>query len=215
MRQTIAQTTTKTMFAVLLLGAMGSSQAVVTAYTSAASFASAVTGATVHGFNAIPIAAPPNDFVGGPQTVAGVTFSSNLAFTLPVGNAGTGYGVQFFSGQSGANLITATLAGTYAIAFNYGSYFNTANAPVTITLSTGDVFVQALSGTPNTVTTFAGFVSSTPITSVSFSASTATVFDVPSFILATPVPEAPTWAMLLLGAGVLGAQARRRLHRPQ
>jgi hypothetical protein len=203
----------QTMLGLLLAASASSGHALVTVYTSAASFSAAVTGVTTHGFNGIAIPLP-NNFLGGPQTVDGVTFSSSgNTFTLPTGYAGTAYGAQFFSGQSPSGLgpanVSATLAGTFAIAFTYGAYNSPPNAPVTITLSTGDVVVQNQSATPGLVTTFTGFVSSTPITSVSFSSNSG-VFDVVNFMLTSPVPEAPTWALLLAGTGLIGGLARKR-----
>ena len=213
-------------FALFSCAAVSSAQAIVTSYSTSASFNAAVTGEVSYGFNGI--VTPPNTFVNGPQTVGGVTFNSNVfPFTLaspPYGN----YGVGVFSGQSPDTrpsdvVVTLPGAGTSAIGFQYGSYNSTPGTPVTITLSTGDVFTQFFPPNAGMDTNFIGFVSTAPITSVTLQTipnvlplPPATPFayslDIVSFTLApaAAVPEPSTWGLMIAGLAFVGVAARRR-----
>lgn len=224
--------------ALLILATLGSvslAQAVtisnVTMYTSAASFAAAVSGAVTYGFNGISTVASPAgpiaesaitpELATGPQTVAGVTFnSSGIAFVLPATGYGN-YGVQFFSGQS-PNLLPSdvlmSFAGRSAIGITYGAYGTTAGTPVTITLNTGNSYTQILPTVAGTDTNFIGFVSSVPLTSITLKTVAnvaapppyAYSLDIVNFTLATPVPEPATWVLAALGLVAVGSAARRR-----
>ena len=193
----------------------------VSVYNTAASFAAAVSGAVTYGFNGTPLP-PVTGLLFGPQTVAGVTFNSTgFAFLLRLGSGSTTYGAQFFSGQSpNANPsdVVVTLAGTQAIAFKYGAYATTTGTPITVTLSTGDVYTQLLPPIAGTDTNFLGFVSTTPITKITL-ATVANVaspppiaysLDIVNFTLASPVPEPAAWVLGLLGVGLLGLRKGQR-----
>ena len=202
----------------------------VSVYSSAASFAAAVSGAATYGFNGISTVAAPleqtaesaiaPELATGPQTVAGVTFnSSGIAFVLPASTAN--YGVQFFSGQS-PNLLPSdvlmSFAGRYAIGITYGAYATTSGTPVTITLSTGNSYTQTLPTVAGTDTNFIGFVSSVPLTSITLKTVAnvaapppyAYSLDIVNFTLATPVPEPGTSVLAGLGLVAVGWAARRR-----
>lgn len=198
-------------------------QAGVTAYGSSPAFAAAVTGATTYGFEGITVPGPgcSSGCTLGPQTVGGVTFdSSQFAFVIAA-DSGRYNGVQFFSGQS-ANLnpsdVLVTLAGAYAIGFTYGAYGTTSGTPVTVTLSTGDVFMRNLPPSAGVDTNFLGFVSTMPITSIIFKTVDnvsspppyAYSMDIINFTTAAPVPEPSQWALMAFGLAAVASLARRR-----
>jgi hypothetical protein len=90
---------------------------------------------------------------------------------------------------------------TYAIGFDYGSYFNADQ--ITISLNTGVVVPVTL---PVSTLNFIGFTSTTPITSVAFADVLAYggTIDLNDFTIASPVSNTPIPAALPLFAGGLG-----------
>lgn len=197
-------------------------QASVATFDSAVSFGTAASGMTTYGFDGITVPEPGcSGCAYGPQTVGGVTFDSTGAPFVVAGQADRYGGVQFFSGQSSdlrPSDVIVTLAGTYAIGFTYGAYVTDPGTPVTITLNTGDVFTRLLPPVSGVDTNFLGFVSTTPITSITF----ATIDNVPaappyaysmdivSFTTAAPVPEPAEWALMACGLGAVAFLARRK-----
>jgi hypothetical protein len=199
----------------------------VTLYTDEPSFLAAVTAAAKQGFSGI---APVGGIADVSPTVAGVTFTSNnIPFVIDTGSNAS-YGVPFFSGQGNAdnvpaNSVTISFTGYQAFGFHYGSYIST-NESYTAVLNTGDVFNFATAATQATPL-FLGFVSTTPLTSITLTSTAGAnvldpnggsatgygyAFDIPDFTLANPagVPEPMTWAMMTIGFGALGATARYR-----
>jgi hypothetical protein len=181
-------------------------------YTSVAAFDSAVSGATTYNFEGI---APAGGFTGSVPPIGGVSFTAPSSNANVVdANAGYGhYGASFFTGTQSAFPfvnVTATLAGATAIGFSYGSFLSS-SAPVTVTLSTGDMFALTTPVNNGVDTNFVGFTSSTPITSVSFIESGG-AFDVINFVVASdtlvPLPAAD-W-LLLSGLGGLSLLLRRQ-----
>ncbi|CAN5136123.1 hypothetical protein BH11PSE9_BH11PSE9_02630 [soil metagenome] len=191
----------------------------VTRFDSAAAFDAATTDRTNYGFDGL---APDASFAKGSVTVGGVTFgSSGTAYVIDDGyNAN--YGAAFFSGQSSnddPSVVLVATAGTHAIGFDFGSYISTTGSPVTIRLNTGETFLESVAAPGQTA--FIGFLSSTPIDSISFTTidnenNTVTngfSMDITRFTVAAPVPEPATYATMLAGLALLAGIARRRSQR--
>ena len=193
-----------------------------TEYTDVLSFDAAVLPPSNYNFEGI---APAGSFSPGDVTVGGATFTAGGGFdyvvdgTVP-GTFGANYGASFFSGQSGnpgvdPSEVVCTLAGVTALGFTYGDYADAALA-FTVTLSTGDSFALTTPLNNGVDTGFVGFVSDTPITSVTF-ADNGSAFDVINFsesAPATSVPEPGTLALMatgLLGMALLGRRRRMTL----
>ncbi|CAN5137955.1 hypothetical protein BH11PSE10_BH11PSE10_19550 [soil metagenome] len=208
--------------AILALCAGTHVQASVMAFDTSDSFGAAASGTTTYGFDGISVAGPGcSGCAYGPQTVGGVTFDSNVNPLVVAGEPARYGGVQFFSGQSSdlrPSDVIVTLAGTYAIGFTYGAYVTDPGSPVTITLNTGDVFTRFLPPSAGVDTNFLGFVSTTPITSITFktidNVSTpppyAYSMDIVSFRTAAPVPEPAGWALMACGLAAVASATRRR-----
>lgn len=191
-----------------------------TAYTSRASFLAALSSSSVVDFAGI---APANFFadVGIPYTIGGLTLNTandpNLTQFLVIdgGYAGGAFSLgsgatfspQIFGGVN--DLLVTTAGGFWAFGFDYGG-------------PTGTSFAVSLDGTPfQTVTysqtlptaQFFGFISATPVTTVSIRASTDTpIYD--NLTTGTPsvatAPEPLTTALLGTGLLLVGGIARRR-----
>jgi hypothetical protein len=152
-----------------------------TVYTDVLSFDAAVLPPSDYNFEGI---APSSSTYSGDATVGGATFptdaSVNGEFVIDK-DAGFGcYNASFFSGQSSTegvpSEVVCLLSGATAIGFTYGD--NTDSAlPFTVTLSTGDTFTLTTPLNNGVVTGFVGFVSDTPITSVTFADSGQTLRD--------------------------------------
>lgn len=204
----------------LLAGfAAGAAQASVDTYDSWAAFSSAVPSAAVHDFSGLLIPTDTHILIG-PQSVAGVTFDSTKIPFAILGEPGRYGGAQIFSGQSpdlDPSDVVITLGGLSVFGLTYGAYVTTPGTAVTITLSSGDVFVQQLPPNSGVDTNFFGFVSTTPIAGLTLKTIDnvqspppyAYSLDVVSF--ATAVPEPAAWGLMALGLGLVGWVARRRV----
>jgi hypothetical protein len=191
-----------------------------TEYTDVSSFDAAVLPPSTYNFEGI---APSGSTSSVDATVGGATFTTDTLVNNELvvdRNAGFAfYNASFFSGQSldGVNPseVVCTLAGATALGFTYGDYSDSA-IPFTVTLSTGDIFTLTTPSNPDpsvSNTGFVGFVSDTPITSVTF-ADNYTGFDVIDFSEsagAVSAPEPGTLALMvtgLLGTALLGRRRR-------
>jgi hypothetical protein len=186
----------------------------VTEYTSQSAFNSAVPGATASNFDGI---APSGGVSFVPVTVNGVNFAAAPG-NLPVvwGTGNTYYSnSSFFSGQSltvpgVASEVDVTLGGATGIGFTYGSYIDS-GAAITVTVNNSNTFTLSTPTNAGISTSFVGFTSSTPITSVSFAEQGYTM-DIIQFetgsLTTVPLP-ASAWLLLTALAG-LGLLARRR-----
>jgi hypothetical protein len=206
----------------LLALAAGASQATILVFTSQSSFAAAIAG-----------------FASGTDTFEDLIVGQ--VYETPLSRAAGDYGYSVNAGPDSAAVDgagsatnrwlqadvfsdTLTFSGftqpTYAAgAFVFGSdaagrFVRNRRISVTATNSAGDLS-RPSTLTRTTQTTFIGFVSDSPLTSVTVRAvqtrGGATAFPtVNDFILASPVPEPKTYALLLAGIGVVGFIARRR-----
>jgi len=109
--------------------------------------------------------------------------------------------------------VLCTLAGSQAIGFTYGDFADEGGLPFTVTLSTGDSFVLNRPFNPGLDTGFIGFVSDTPITSITFR-NDGQVFDllqvVSSSAGAAGVPEPAPLGLMATGLLALAVLARSR-----
>jgi hypothetical protein len=135
----------------------------------------------------------------GPATSSGTYGISDgqLTITMPTGGV-TAFGLQLWD----------VLSGNYA-----GAGTDTVN--LTANGSTGSVVTPPISGTA-----FIGFTSSTPITSVTLTGTTFDEFPTISGVYFAPagggtsaVPEPSTWALALLGGGLMVWAFRRQPQR--
>ena len=104
--------------------------------------------------------------------------------------------------------VTITSGNVYGIG---GNFFKTndsdalkVGSPVTITLNDGTTTTV----NPTSVSDFVGFVSDTPITSLSISATSPLYSSIDNLVVAAPIPE-PT-ALALLGTGLILVLGRRQ-----
>jgi hypothetical protein len=189
----------------------------VTEYTDQGAFNAATSGVTSYGFEGI---APPSLFVQGNITVGGVTFTGGggLGFVFDASAGYGNYGASFFSGQSqnvgvDPSEVVCTLAGATALGFTFGDYADDPGNPFTVTLSDGSSFFLTTPDDPGHGTGFVGFVSSTPITGVSFDHAGGAAFDVIQFsdnAPVTPVPESDPLPLMAAGLLSVALLLRRR-----
>ena len=146
--------------------------------------------------------------------------------TYVYGVAGTGIGPTFLSAQSSSatQSLIANVGSQTVMGFYYGSYQNEPNS-VVVTLSDGSSF--SLDNAPNSTANqnaptdllkFVGFVSSNPISTVTFSQTSSnapSVFDLTRIVIgvAAPVPEPSAYAMFGAGLALFGMIGRRRSRR--
>jgi PEP-CTERM motif len=143
-------------------------------YNNSAVFAAAATGVKTIGFEGI---AAPNGFVnyghGGSISLNGITFTAGNAYLYVESSGsyqktfGTPYNLQsgdfLMSGNGRPSSLHVTIpGGSKQIAFDLGTFDRTKSL-VSVALSTGDRFTLSA---PYPTTTFIGFSSKTPITSL-------------------------------------------------
>lgn len=237
-------------FAVLVvLGAAGAEGATAgtTTYTTAAAFDAATQGLISGDFTNILTCSPtpcdqgfaPLDAasVGGPANLQGVTFSNPAPGSVNVNSANfydpatppdltVPYLVNAFDPTASDNVVTITLpAPETAFALDFGTLFNPVD--ITFTLSNGFMITVPPLST-NFATQFLGFVSSTPITTITLDAPNPVPGspDDPSTVVgswvikdftygsaAVTTPEPSTWALMLIGFVGLGVAGYRRTNR--
>ena len=160
---------------IVLLGIIAvdhAAQAGTQDFPSSAAFASATRGSTTIGFNGIlPRGVPFEGF--NPLIVSGISFSTPIPGVNVNLTAGSFYSPHYYSAdliinsvKPGDNILIISLpTPTHALALDYGGLGFRGHGSATITLSNGHVFFQpTLPAVGNT--TFVGFVSTDPITSL-------------------------------------------------
>lgn len=207
------------MLVALVLSGATSAQAAETIYSSRAAFNAATTGQTVDTFGT----AAGSTYVGAtPYVRSGYQITANDLYLFNNNPSVTSYYYDWGTGnvmtfkQNG--VITFTFAApTTAFGIDLGTFFQNFPSPTVYSFSVGVATpgseVNVLTG-PTQSLTFFGLTSTTAFTSITIQggANNFTVFD--NVTLATAnlaaVPEPATWAMMLLGFGLVGATLRSR-----
>ena len=199
------------------LALTASAQAQATQYNSQASFNAATSGVTTFNFNGY---APKNiqQYYLTGLTVDGVTFNAIDGVFVVDPGFGTGNpfsGSQYLDNPASSGPLSVALpAGTTAFGADFANYFSSSQATITA-LVNGQSFTFAAPGSFSNSSVFAGFTSTVPITSLSFSDGFGVVLDNVSIGSAIPaaVPEASTtvsFGLLALGlAGVVVAAKKK------
>ena len=203
--------------AAALLAVAGGSQATIVVYTSQADFLAAVTGAQTDTFDDL-VAGDPYT---GPLTRSAGSFSYNVS-------AGPSSDVLYGAGSASDAWLSTNIAtdsitfdsfspGTYGVgAFVFGSdiggnFIRFTKIVVSATDGDGTVSQTLVRTTPSS---FIGFVSDSPLESLTVTAVQGRFRDiwptVDNLIVASPVPEPETYAMLFSGLAALGFIAARR-----
>jgi hypothetical protein len=203
---------------IVLASIAGQASATVTDYTDPTDYSAATSNSTTFTFDGLT---PPGTVSIGNVSVGDLSFTvGSLNFPLVVGSGIAPFygGSPFFTSVSASlGIDTAelmcTLAGSTAIGFTYGDFLDVGGLPFLVTLSTGDSFTLSTPPNPGFDTGFVGFVSDTPITSVTFSSS-GSAFDLlqveTSSAPAVAASEPPPCALILTGLLSLALLARRR-----
>ena len=189
------------------LGALPTlADAQVLTYNSPAAYAAATTGNTAYAFSGAPAGGATNE--GGTYTLGPITFTGAGLNLYNDSSYGTGvnYLDEFNSPE------TLTLGGATALSFTLGTYNGAQSIAISINGAAATTVTES-GGFPNTL--FVGFTNTVPITSLTFTNTTAAgqEIDVINFQVGTNpnvVPEPSAWALLAVGTAALGLALRRR-----
>lgn len=174
-----------------------------TIYTSQIAFNAAISGAATYSFPSV------NGFQneGTGYTLGSLTFSAG-SIALH-GDGAYGHGLTYL-GLNAVEPITMTTA-TSAIGFTVGAFSGAESVEVYINGNPVDLLSVATH--PNS--TFFGYVSDSPITSIAFQQPTNTEFDILNVVTGTPAPAPEPSSLALLGSALVAGAAglRKRLFR--
>jgi len=179
-----------------------------TMFTSEAAFEAAAPGLETYHFPA-----GSNKEEARPYVVGPLGFSSLQHFTHPYleddGAYGAGKTYLALTGVPGVNAAMQPQGvNLYAVGFDLGTYdgADTITAKLDFYDTLGTFKTTGGKGT----STFIGFISSEPISQVSFTARNGTQIDVLDFQAIPTVPEPASMSLVMAGLGFMGVVARRR-----
>ena len=170
--------------------------AVPTVYTSEVAFNAAISGATTTLFGFAGQEFSGSSYTLGPVTFGSIQLQSYAdAYGVPSG------GVPYLAAINGGLLTISST--TTALGLHLGSYYGLQTTTYTVGTVTGTLAVPAPSST-----TFIGFIDSSPITATF---TNNKELDTIRFTTGSgAVPEPASWALLVVGFGLVGVAARRR-----
>jgi hypothetical protein len=192
----------------LLAGAgLTAAQAALTLYEDQADFLAAISashsGTVTQDFSGIALANSSQSVAG--QTIGGITFGSGTVYV-----ADPGLDAARFNWGSGAVLAVsvdgATTTLTFAPTTAFGAWFGTADDFEDIVIFEVGAEVSAVMTGAYPDLVFAGFISDTPFTSVTFYTGGSAVAIIDDIIIAIPEPI----SVALFGAALLGLGVARR-----
>jgi hypothetical protein len=201
---------------IVLALAASETSATVTEYTDPTTYSVATSNSTTFTFDGLTA---PGTVSFGPVTFGGLVLAGDDSSSYPfvVGSGSPFYGgTAFFTSSSstpGFDELLCYSLGSRAIGFIYGDFVDAGGQPFTVTLSTGDSFELSTPANPGSDIGFVGFVSDTPITSVTFS-DNGQGFDLLQ-VDASPargVPEPAPFELLAAGLLSLAVLGCRRAH---
>jgi hypothetical protein len=194
------------------LGALsGTSQAALTAFNSAASFAAATFGPATDTFTLLPL-----DIVPSPSTRTAGPYSYVASAPGGLFGVGTAANPALSTNLTGATLTLSSFgANVGAIGGSFfgsditGAFVGGQNLTLMAADSFGATLTQTITGA--SASSFLGFASTGTLVSLTIAIANNSAFaSVDNLVLAQAIPEPETYAMLLAGLAAVGAVARRR-----
>jgi hypothetical protein len=188
-----------------------SASAGVIEFTDRAAWQAAAGAVTNIGFEGVAPAGGRTDF-NGPVTFSGVQFSAPLIGGGGIAESVVSAGLDYVNAWGSGDKLQASLGVEFDITLPSGvtavgsdimitsTFFLGTTGTYTATLSTGDVFTNIFSSGPPT-RSFVGFISTTPITSLTLVSNPSLAMIDNFAFTATAVPEPSS--LVLFGAGIL------------
>ena len=198
----------KSLTAAVLLCVAAGAEAQINVYTDQAAFLAAVGGYGVDTYDdlAVQLYASPFERTAGAYSYTASAPSGLYGAT----SGGDGWLTPNIDNE------TITFSNFTPGIVGFGGYFFASdingafvpNGTLLFTATDGSTLNYTLNGA--TTTSFLGFVSSSPLSSVTLAAGGAYWPTANDVTLAMPIPEPETYAMMLMGLGVVGWMRRRR-----